>query len=225
MLGAKLHHLVNNICPHYHTKELTGEEAAHGRHRAAKSAKATNQPATQVGTAVSTQNRVQGPKRKLLNLCMYKLHALGDYVLQILWFETTDSYSTQTGELQHCRVKRFYAQTNKNGTNIQIAYLQRHEELLQHKQAQVHKHPLSKKAQAKVQAALAQDESEPLAYTPPKDHHHISHSCNFTLKLVPFLREHATSLAIIVGILSYTMHWQSFTSEYRASERNSKTIC
>ncbi|PSS34058.1 hypothetical protein PHLCEN_2v1903 [Hermanssonia centrifuga] len=167
MLGAKLRHLVNNICPHYHTKELPGEEVARGRCKAAKSAKVTNQPATQVGTAVSTQNRVQGPKRKLLNLCTYKLHALGDYILQILWFGTTDSYSTQTSELQHRRVKHFYARTNKNGANIQIARLQRREELLQRKQAQVHKHLLSKKTQAKVQAALAQDELELLAYTPP----------------------------------------------------------
>lgn len=37
-----------------------------------------------------------GKKKKTLNLCTYKFHALGDYVSSILWFGTTDSYSTQT---------------------------------------------------------------------------------------------------------------------------------
>ncbi len=119
MLGAKLRHLVNNICPHYHTKELPGEEAARGRRRAAKSAKVTNQPVTQVGTAVSTQNRVQGPKRKLLNLCTYKLHALGDYVSQILWFGTTDSYSTQTvGVSTICLVVTYSCEICRVSSNI-----------------------------------------------------------------------------------------------------------
>lgn len=35
------------------------------------------------------------PRTKYLNLCTYKLHALGDYVRTICLFGTTDSYSTQ----------------------------------------------------------------------------------------------------------------------------------
>lgn len=35
------------------------------------------------------------PKIKILSLCTYKLHALGDYVRTIRLFGTTDSYSTQ----------------------------------------------------------------------------------------------------------------------------------
>lgn len=34
-------------------------------------------------------------KTKILNLCTYKFHALGDYVQTIRMFGTTDSYSTQ----------------------------------------------------------------------------------------------------------------------------------
>ena len=36
-----------------------------------------------------------GHRPKVLNLRTYKLHALGDYVVQIRMFGTTDSYSTQ----------------------------------------------------------------------------------------------------------------------------------
>ncbi|KAF4586581.1 hypothetical protein EYR40_010593 [Pleurotus pulmonarius] len=51
----------------------------------------------------------------------YKMHALGDYVEMIRKLETSESYSTQVGELEHCRVKRLYGRTNKNNYEEQIA--------------------------------------------------------------------------------------------------------
>jgi hypothetical protein len=72
--------------------------------------------------------------RKLFNLYTYKLSTLGEYTWAILRYGTTDSYSTQTvcmhsqsnlltlkngqGELEHRRIKRFYARTNKNKTFV-----------------------------------------------------------------------------------------------------------
>ncbi|KAG2069254.1 hypothetical protein BDR04DRAFT_1128942 [Suillus decipiens] len=42
------------------------------------------------------------------NLKMYKLHALGDYSTSIHNFGTTDSYSTEPGELEHHTLKAMY---------------------------------------------------------------------------------------------------------------------
>ncbi|KAJ3848279.1 hypothetical protein EV368DRAFT_68415 [Lentinula lateritia] len=61
-------------------------------------------------------------RRKLFNLNTYKFHALGDYPWTIRTFGTTDSYSTQLGELEHCCIKRLYIHTNKIHFTFQIAW-------------------------------------------------------------------------------------------------------
>ncbi|GAB1524474.1 hypothetical protein RhiTH_007628 [Rhizoctonia solani] len=55
-----------------------------------------------------------------LNLNTYKFHALGDYVRTIEEFGTTDSYSTQIGELQGRRFKAQYSRTNKQDAVTQM---------------------------------------------------------------------------------------------------------
>ncbi|KAF7800213.1 hypothetical protein EIP86_011460, partial [Pleurotus ostreatoroseus] len=62
----------------------------------------------------STPTERPRPHHKVFNLSTYKLHALGDYPDTIPAFGTTDNYSTQTGELEHRHVKRFYSRTNRN---------------------------------------------------------------------------------------------------------------
>ncbi|KAJ7460496.1 hypothetical protein B0H11DRAFT_1909484 [Mycena galericulata] len=52
------------------------------------------------------------------------------YVRTILWFGASDSHSTQTGELEHRRVERFYARTNKNTAVRQMTVLERREQAL-----------------------------------------------------------------------------------------------
>ncbi|KAF8164087.1 hypothetical protein BJ912DRAFT_803408, partial [Pholiota molesta] len=61
-----------------------------------------------------------GRKPKILNLLTVKFHFLGDYVQYIRLFGTSDSYSTQLGELAHRLVKRFYGLTNKKNATEQI---------------------------------------------------------------------------------------------------------
>ncbi|KAG2045389.1 hypothetical protein BDR06DRAFT_1015731 [Suillus hirtellus] len=58
---------------------------------------------------------------KAFNMQTYKLHALGDYVSSIKMFGTTDSYTTQIGELAHRLLKRFYQSTNKQDPPKQLA--------------------------------------------------------------------------------------------------------
>lgn len=69
----------------------------------------------------TARKRGTGPSKKELNLNTYKFHALGDYVATIRLFGTTDSYSTQVGELAHRLVKRLYGLTNKRDAPEQIS--------------------------------------------------------------------------------------------------------
>ncbi|KAK7680030.1 hypothetical protein QCA50_016976 [Cerrena zonata] len=73
----------------------------------------------------------EGVKRKVFNLVTAKYHALGDYLRQIITFGTTDSYSTQPGELEHRNVKRYYARSNKIRATAQMANIHRRERILQ----------------------------------------------------------------------------------------------
>lgn len=141
-LGRLLRRFQKYTCSFFVTKELPKEEAARGRRQAAKKAKANPGSAPQ-GVPKTT------PKIKLFSLLTYKLHALGDYVWSILFFGSTDSYSTQPvsytyiglycylltyqcsqGELEHRHVKRFYARTNKNQAVRQMTRLERREYVL-----------------------------------------------------------------------------------------------
>ncbi|KAJ6538579.1 hypothetical protein B0H10DRAFT_1669333, partial [Mycena sp. CBHHK59/15] len=82
---------------------------------------------------------------KTFNMNTYKGHSLPDYPDTILFFGTTDSYSTQPvrifclshsiltifqGELEHRRVKRYYSRTNKNKATSQMTQLERRESAL-----------------------------------------------------------------------------------------------
>ncbi|KIK75878.1 hypothetical protein PAXRUDRAFT_18604 [Paxillus rubicundulus Ve08.2h10] len=83
------------------TLKLPQEHAVRGRRKAALAAKQ--------GRAVP----VSQPKHKTLNLTTYKYHALADYPSTIRQYGTTDSYSTQLGELEHRRSKRRFPRSGK----------------------------------------------------------------------------------------------------------------
>ncbi|KAF4568042.1 hypothetical protein EYR36_010050 [Pleurotus pulmonarius] len=116
-LGRALRDFTDKVCPKYATKELPKETEARSRREQAAAGK---QKKAQPGT----------PNPKLFNLTTYKLHALGDYVEAIKQYGTSESWSTQIGELEHRRVKRYYARTNKNDYTRQIAKLERRQRIL-----------------------------------------------------------------------------------------------
>ena len=99
LLGQSMRRFVSTTCTAFVTRELPKEEAAQSRRRATaarKTGKARDQPPKK--TTKETDQPVTKatvPKRKLFNLCTYKLHALGDYTKTIRLFGTSDSYSTQ----------------------------------------------------------------------------------------------------------------------------------
>ncbi|KIJ07352.1 hypothetical protein PAXINDRAFT_121100, partial [Paxillus involutus ATCC 200175] len=119
-LGQVLRRFRTDVCDEYDTRDLPKEAAARGRRTALLAKK---------GIVPKTPGK-SGPQRHTFNMSTYKLHALGDYVSSIWRFGTTDNYSTQPGELEHRRVKRFYARSGKNNFTRGIAKQQQRERLL-----------------------------------------------------------------------------------------------
>ncbi|THG92874.1 hypothetical protein EW026_g8186 [Hermanssonia centrifuga] len=123
----------------------------------------------------------------------------------IRMFGTTDSYSTQTGELEHRRVKRFYGRTNKQNFTRQITKQHMREEVIRRVKKRVEKKAqeaakasmgesqnpqrhLSSSSTSEqsvlpqssgIPASLTFEDSDPLPYTPPDKHYHISQSNRF----------------------------------------------
>ncbi|KAG6919658.1 hypothetical protein DXG01_003522, partial [Tephrocybe rancida] len=100
----------------------------------------TTPPAPQVGTtllAQATMTPAANPipchrrKAKEFSLSTYKLHAMGDYVSTIETFGTTDSYSTETGKLEHKIPKANYKRTSKKVFERQLASIDRKQSRLQ----------------------------------------------------------------------------------------------
>lgn len=92
--GQVLQQFYKITCRAFKTKELPREEAARGRRKAAAAAKGKSQKNPKPG-------RKQGVVWKLFNMCTYKLHALGDYLMAITHFGTSDNYTTQTVRFLH----------------------------------------------------------------------------------------------------------------------------
>ncbi|KAJ7218251.1 hypothetical protein B0H12DRAFT_1001581, partial [Mycena haematopus] len=162
------------VCPEFATKELPSEEAARGRRQAKKAAQGKGK-----GRATNLKTTANA---KEFNLHTYKLHSLGDYTSSVRWFGTSDSYSTQPGELEHRRVKGFYARTNKNKAVRQMTQLERRNTTL----LRIASHAHSK----------AKRRSESLPYTAPEQHYHISPSRNFSFHLTAWLRSNQGDPAV-----------------------------
>ncbi|KAG6909309.1 hypothetical protein DXG01_001108 [Tephrocybe rancida] len=64
-------------------------------------------------------------REKRFSLSTYKVHALGDYYSAIRTFGTTDSYSTETGELEHRVPKSNYKRTSRKFYQRQMASIER----------------------------------------------------------------------------------------------------
>ncbi|KAJ7118066.1 hypothetical protein C8R44DRAFT_532146, partial [Mycena epipterygia] len=111
------------------------------------------------------------------------------------------------GELEHRRVKRFYARTNKNTAVRQMTVLERREQKLlriARKIAQIvpptaQPAPQKGKRKAKkLKPYVDFVDAESLPYTAPEQHHHISNSRNFHANIPHFLHENEGDPAVQV---------------------------
>ncbi|KAJ7441110.1 hypothetical protein FB451DRAFT_1106240, partial [Mycena latifolia] len=124
LLGRQMRYFAEVTCPQFKTVETDGEYAARGRaaaRREAVRANAAPNAAVSTSNLPNAQSQSQGGKRAVaFSLNTYKHHAMGYYSPTIRRFGTTDSYSTQIGELQHRVVKRWNGRSNKNNAIPQI---------------------------------------------------------------------------------------------------------
>ncbi|KAG8755029.1 hypothetical protein FRC12_011019 [Ceratobasidium sp. 428] len=95
ILGRRLRRFQSEVAVHYNTVETDNEHEKQKR-------KETRRALAVGSVAQSTESHKRAIK---LNLTTFKLHSLGDYPDAIELFGTTDGYSTQIGEREHCRAK------------------------------------------------------------------------------------------------------------------------
>lgn len=224
MLGSVLRRFSQTTCEAYQTRELPQEEAAWGCHQAAMAAKE--------GPSGRHTQPTKGSKLRKLNLCTYKLHALGDYVNTIREFGTTDNYTMQVvcpslyiqkwhtpdkyvtkGELEHRRVKCFYSRTNKQRFISQITKHQRRKQLLQRICQQLAEKASSDLGLPVNWAGMPRREFldvDELAYTKPEAHYHISASKKNFENVTSFLLQHRNERALEVRpiLWSPSYSWQ-----------------
>ncbi|KAJ8692097.1 hypothetical protein PTI98_009438 [Pleurotus ostreatus] len=200
-LGRQLRSFATTTCMAFDTKELPKEEAARGRRQSQKkntSASTTAQPAA------------QGPKVKRFNMATYKHHSLGDYVPSIRRFGTTDSYSTQPGELQHRRLKVFYVRTSKNKALRQMTKHEAHERVVRTVFTRVRtvqrlQQVITRQGKPQPsQSELLGVEAKP--YHLAKQHHHISTSINSTRNIYDLIGEHPEDPAFHLFIPKLKKH-------------------
>ncbi|KNZ82146.1 hypothetical protein J132_07731 [Termitomyces sp. J132] len=170
-----LHIFSSEVCPHFETRETPNEAEASACQKAAAVAKNTgniesSKPAktVQKGKVANTSH-----KTKSFRLDIPKIHSIVHYPDSIQCFSTTDSYCTQIGEQEHKCVKAFYAQTNKNQFEAQIAQ------------------------QSSVGHAIQTTvEDEQLPPTNPEEHHYISKTKQTPLNLLKWVKDHVNDPAV-----------------------------
>ncbi|KAA1477320.1 hypothetical protein DENSPDRAFT_828692 [Dentipellis sp. KUC8613] len=123
----------------------------------------------------------------------YKYHSLADYPSMIRQNGTSDGYSTQRGELEHRRVKRFYGRTNKNQATKQITQLERREAILSRMDiplASARKQQQYITSRAAAQENCIPDTEEPSFVSRPDRFYEIGQTQNFPLHLPTWLPQH-----------------------------------
>lgn len=195
-LGQAFRKFSRDCCSKFTTYDLPRETAARARRRGAQS--------TKTGTVGGTTG--VGSKCRVFNMSTYKLHALGDYVKSIWEFGTTDNYSTQVGELEHRRVKRFYTWTNKISFTHAIAKHQQRERLLHQIREQnrtVGQAIAGNAAQESARDTVPNNPSlhfvdqEPLPNCPPELHYQISQGKKYRWDLSAWLSHNKNDLALM----------------------------
>ncbi|KAG0694659.1 hypothetical protein DFH29DRAFT_1006136 [Suillus ampliporus] len=126
------------------------------------------------------RREAESRKMKTFNLQTYKIHALGDYSTSICNFGTTDSYSTEPGELEHRTSKARYHRTDRKEYVKQITRIERREACIHgiHDKQFLHR---------------AVDEE---VATSPEAHFHVGKSQNYPKNILLFIQRHSGDPAV-----------------------------
>ncbi|KAG2057433.1 hypothetical protein BDR06DRAFT_969243 [Suillus hirtellus] len=133
-------------------------------------------------SAFKTQELKQESERRQCQQLRSLLHALGDYTTSICNFGTTDSYSTELGELEHRTSKKRYCRTDQKNFVEQITKIEWREA-----------HILSIRDNQLPQGAVIQEEE---VATSPEAHFHVGKSQNYPENILLFLRRHVGDPAV-----------------------------
>ncbi|KAF9242150.1 hypothetical protein BU15DRAFT_73077 [Melanogaster broomeanus] len=182
-ITSKLANQVRNFAvltsPAFSTRELR-REAERRRRRQAQEKRKTQHTAAY---------NAQGRRTKAFNLQTYKLHALADYPAQIKMFGTTDSYSTQPGELEHRTSKGRFPRTSRKNYIEQLVSIGRRQERIG-------------RIRARIDAANKMD---PVPDT-QEQHHHIGKSQNYPEELMAFMQQRSNDPAANDFVLKLKTH-------------------
>ncbi|KAF8074608.1 hypothetical protein FPV67DRAFT_1559334 [Lyophyllum atratum] len=120
-LGMAFRKFETTTCVAYTTHELPREVEARRRRAAKKSSKEGS-----ARTGPEASSRPSEPSTaKTFNLATYKYHSLADYPDMIKLYGTSDSFSTESGELEHRTPKARYRRTDRRGYIKQMAQIER----------------------------------------------------------------------------------------------------
>ncbi|KAG2740831.1 hypothetical protein P692DRAFT_20689050, partial [Suillus brevipes Sb2] len=124
-LGNHFRQFKATVCATYHTQELDREVDVRSRRLAREAAKRSDTTDKSQSLPIPRQPR----RKKSFNFRTYKFHALGDYVASIRHFGTTDSYSTEPGELEHRTPKGWYRRTDRRAFVRQLTQIEQVNEI------------------------------------------------------------------------------------------------
>ncbi|KAJ7673060.1 hypothetical protein DFH06DRAFT_53284 [Mycena polygramma] len=230
-LGRLLRKFKAKTCSQFATQELPAEEAARGRRESNKASKGKGKGRAKVKTT---------PKTKQYSLLTYKLHALGDYVASILWFGTTDSYSTQPTcqallcsheQEQSCAPNDAFRTTGDIPAAHRRPRATQRTALRENDGNTCFSGPQTEMKRTTTYVPFA--ESEALPYTAPEEHHHISGSHRFSLHLPTWLTQNRDDPAVDdfmpklqEHLLSRLAHpeWTGDGNEFSPEERHKLSI-
>ncbi|KAG1732431.1 uncharacterized protein EDB91DRAFT_1251784 [Suillus paluster] len=183
------------VCAAYSTQELDREVDAQSCRQAKDAAKWTETgKANGIGRGTAASTNAKGKqkasaeqlldtplprqlrRKKSFNLQTYKFHALGDYVTSIRRFGTTDSYSTEPGELEHRMPKGRYRRTDHRAFVQQLTQIEQHQTRL---------HRIKQRQQQRASHAESNETA-----SDPQLHHHISQSEKLYNEVGHYLRSH-----------------------------------
>lgn len=113
--------------------------------------------------------------------------------------------------MEHRRVKRFYARTNKNKFARQCARIERRQRILRQMNKSAQKGKQKEDGSTHPKVALAVNQSDPLPFTSPRAHHHISESTRYFETIPKFLGNLQDDPAIQVTSLTSSSDKTKYT--------------
>ncbi|KAG2741798.1 hypothetical protein P692DRAFT_201726206, partial [Suillus brevipes Sb2] len=169
-IGNQLRNFKVNVCSAFDAKELDREVSARSRRLAKEAIRQTQAGKKNKSATNGLPNDVS------FNLRTYKIHALGDYVSCIRRFGTTDSYSTEPGELEHRTSKRRYLRTDRKSFIRQLTQIERRQTRI-------------RRIKSRLQKSRPSEAPDIMAYE-PRVHHHIGVSEKVNNDIGSYLRLH-----------------------------------